>query len=212
MAVTAWMYRDELADWWSGFTGDAVVATEPSPELAALAEAKIEALAGVSLGGDPPPGSDEETVELDPDEPVRFSEAELQSLVQYRLASRFPEGVYNPTVDVRDSTVALSVDLDLARLSTGDGAVENLRRLIGDSTRVIAELRPAVVSPGTGQLEVLRLQAGAVPVPAMFIPNILQQAGFEADGRRIRFAVPRDVREVRIEPDAVVLLRQPGGG
>lgn len=197
LSAMAWLYRAELQDWWRGFTGEEVVAVEPSPELADRAAAKIESL----------------TEGAPSDEDVRFSELELQSLVEYRLADRFPEGVYNPRVALVDSTVELTVDLDLERLSTASGAAGNLRRLIGDSTRVQAELRPAIPSPGVGELTVVRLQAGAVPVPPMFIPSMLSQAGFPTrGGSAVTFAIPRDVRAVRIEGDTLVLDRDLDAG
>lgn len=188
IAVGAWLYGDEIREWWAG--RDGMEATEPSPELAERAAEKLEAFMGE--GG--------------PDE-LRLSETELQSWARYRM--ELPAGVSDPQVDVRDSTVAMSVALNLVTLARQSEAAENLRRFFGDSARVNTELLPKVRSPGVGHITVLSLQAGVVPVPPLFIPNILAQTGFEVTGgRTVVVALPRDLREVEIEDEAVVLRRE----
>ena len=192
LAVAGWLYRGDIVEWWSGLLGEEVAAAEPSPELAARAEEKLETL----LAGEA-------------DEEVRLSETELQSYVRYRLASRLPEGVEEPTVDLRDSLVHLAASLDLVRLGETSRAAESLRRFMGDSAKVNSELYPKVQGRGLGGLQIVSLQAGLVPVPPMFIPRILAQAGFETeDGRTVVFPIPLDVREIRIENEEIVLRQE----
>lgn len=192
LILAGWFYRAEITEWGRGLLGDEVVATEPSPELAERAEEK---LAGLLAG--------------EADDEVRLSETELQSYVRYRLASRFPEGVTEPSLDLRDSVVHLSAALDLVRLGETSQAAANLRRFMGDSARVNTELHPRVQARGLGGLRILSLQAGLVPVPPMFIPQILAQAGFETEeGRTVVFPIPVEVREIWIEDEEIVLRQE----
>lgn len=192
LVVAAWFYREDIQRWLTGRTE--VVATEPSPELAERAEEKLRRLA-----------------EGEGDDEVRLSGLELQSWVEYRLADGLPDGVYDPRLTLRDSTLELSAELDLNRLAASSEAAEGLRRFMGDSARVTTELQPRVQAPGEGSVAVLSLQAGVVPVPPPFIPYVLRQAGFRTDGtgRRVLFPLPEDVSEIRVEAGEVLLVREP---
>lgn len=189
LALLGWYFQDDLREWWENRGG--VAATEPSPELADAAAAKVEDLFA---------GREEE---------IRLDELELQSYLQFRALERLPRGVHNPALDLQDSTAAMSVDLNLAELGGASRAADNLRRFMGDSARVDTELYPRLLEEGRVGLTVLSLQAGMVPVPALFIPNILAQTGFEVTGgRTLVIPVSRDIREVRIEDEEVVLQRE----
>lgn len=187
LLVAGWWFRDDLAAWWEARAG--VVATEPSLELAEEAEVKVQGLMD---------GSEDE---------IRLSELELQSYLQYRVS--FPPGVYNPAVDLQDTTAKVSVDLNLAELSRGSQAADGLRRFMGDSTRVNTQVYPRVVEEGRAGLTVMSLQAGVVPVPPLFIPNILSQTGFEVSGgRTVIIPISREIEDIRIADDEVLLKRE----
>lgn len=190
IGVGAWLYGDEIRDWWANRGG--VEATEPSPELAERASERLE-----------------EFLAADGPEELRLSETELQSWARYRAATALPEGVSEPQVEIRDSTVAMSVALNLVTLGRQSEAAGNLRRFFGDSARVTAELLPRVHGPGVGHVTVLSLQAGVVPVPPLFVPNILAQTGFEVTGgRTVVVPLPDDLREIEIGNEAIVLRRE----
>lgn len=184
----AWLFRDEIQTWVN--SRNEVIMAEPSEELAAVAEEKIR-----------------ELVEGEGGRETRLSEAELQSYVQYVFVRRLPAGVNNPAVDIRDSTLALSAGLDLTTLAAGGDAVQNLRRVIGDSALVSGEVYPRVTSPGTGRVEVLSLQAGLIPVPPMMIGVAIQQLGLRNEGAAVLVDLPEEVLELRIENEELVLIR-----
>ncbi len=188
LALAAWFYRDEIVEWID--SRHQIVMSEPSPELAMRAEEKIQDL----LDGK----GDRET---------RFSEVELQSYVQYRLVDRLPPGVYEPALDLKDSTIAVSARLDLSRLRLEGAAAENLRRMIGDSALVTGEVYPSIASPGHGRVEVLSLQAGVFPVPPLLIGTGIQQLGLPTQGRAVLFDLPEGVTGFRVENEEVVLIR-----
>ena len=193
LLVGSWLYRAEIKEWW--LERNEIVMSEPSAELAAAAEEKMEAIADGSASGE-----------------VRLSETELQSYMQYRVAGRLPDGIYNPAVDLRDSTMSLSAELDFNRLAASSSAAEGLQRFMGDSARVMTELYPTIAAPGEAAVTVLSLQAGMVPVPPMLIPMVLDQVleQFELEsggGRVVAFPIPEDVRAIRIENEELVLIR-----
>lgn len=188
VGLGGWLFRDEIKTWVN--ERNEVVMTEPSPELAVVAAEKLRELFEGEGGRE-----------------TRLTEAELQSYVQYRAAERLPAGVNNPAVDLQDSTLAVSAGLDLTLLEVAGDAVENLRRVIGDSALVSSELYPRVMAPGRGRVDVLSLQAGLLPVPPMLIGMAIQQLGFPNEGSALLLDLPTDVIELRIENQELVLIR-----
>jgi len=188
LAGSGWIFRDDIEAWVN--SRKEIVMSEPSPELAAVAEKKIQEVIDGEGGRD-----------------TRLSEAELQSYLQYRAAERLPAGVNHPAVDIQDSTLAVSAGLDFTVLEVGGDAVENLRRVLGDSALISSELFPSVVGPGKGRVDVLSLQAGLFPVPPMLIGTAIKQMGWPADGSAVLFDIPLDVVGFRIENEELVLVR-----
>ena len=188
LGVSAWIFRDDIEAWVN--SRNEIVMSEPSPQLAIVAEEKIQQV----IDGE---GARE----------TRLSEAEIQSYLQFRAVERLPAGVNNLAVDIGDSTISVSAGLDFTVLDIGDGAVENVRRVMGDSALITSELFPSVVGPGQGRVEVLSLQAGLIPVPPMLIGMAIQQMGWPTDGQAVLFDIPLDVVELRIENEEIVLVR-----
>ncbi len=189
LGLGSWIFRDEIKTWVN--EKNEVVMTEPSEELAVVAEAKIQAI----LDGEGP-------------RETRLTEAELQSYLQYRSADRLPAGVNNLAVDIQDSTLAVSAGLDLTVLDIGGAdEVEMLRRVIGDSALVSSELYPRVTAPGRGRVDILSLQAGLFPIPPMLIGTAIQQMGLPNEGSALLLDLPGDVIEIRIENEELVLVR-----
>ncbi|MFQ5679909.1 MAG: hypothetical protein ACE5HP_10680 [Gemmatimonadota bacterium] len=189
LVAAAWWYRDDLRAWWSA--RDRVEGIEPSPELAAAAAEKLESLAAGR-------GPDE----------LRLNEMEVRSYLRYRLSEALPPGVSDPSVDLKDSTLAMSVVLDLVTLGETIPAALKLRRFFGDTARVNTEIYPRLVGEGIGHATVMSLQAGLVPVPPPLIPNILAQTGFEVtEGRTVVIPVPRELGGFRVRNEEVVVVR-----
>ena len=189
VGVGAWLFRDDIQGWLT--QGDEIVMTEPSAELAIQAEEKLQGILDGSTRGE-----------------VRLSEMELQSYVQFRLVERLPAGVSNPAVDLRDSTVAMSAALDFTRLTVAGDQIEMVRRFMGDSATVNTELYPTIVTPGEGRIEVLSLQAGVIPLPAMAIGTILEGVGLPADGQTVLFVLPDDVEAIQVRNEEILVLRR----
>ncbi len=194
----AWTYWPEIQEWWSARSANVVFAVEPSEELAADAEARLRSL--FEEGG---------PVE------VRLTEAEVQSLVLYRVAPTLPPGVSEPLATLQDSTVQVSalLDLELLAASIDSEAAGRLQEFIGDTARVTARLHPRVAGPARGELSILRLQAGLFPVPPLLIPGMITQLGFSTapgNPRAMAVEIPPEIQSVTVEAqELVVQLAEP---
>ncbi|WP_420634090.1 hypothetical protein [Candidatus Palauibacter sp.] len=189
LLVTGWIFREDIETWLADVGGDDIAMSEPNPEAATWVEAALNELAA---GG----GSVE----------TRFTETELQSYVQYRLAPQLPTGVEEPAIELRDSTVAFSAKVDFTRLTVGGDAAASLGRMLGDSARVAGEVFPEVGEVGEGRIHLISLQAGVLPVPPLLFGMAAQQLGLRTDGRTVLFDIPSTVAEVRVENEEIILL------
>jgi hypothetical protein len=187
------MYWPEIQEWWSARSTNVVFAVEPSEELAAEAEARLRSM--FEEGG---------PVE------ARFTEAEVQSLVLYRVAPTLPPGVSEPLATLQDSTVEVSALLDLEQLaaSIDSEAAGRLQEFIGDTARVTARVHPLVAEPARGELSILRLQAGLFPVPPLLIPGMITQLGFSTapgNPRAMAVEIPPEIQSVTVEAEELVV-------
>lgn len=182
-----WLFREDLARLWSRL--EITAASEPSEAMADRAFTELEA---VLIG---------RSSNLD------LTQAEIQSLLTFRAGPLLPEGISEPVIEVRDSTVVLSARVDPRRLE-GLASPEVVERLFSDSARVVVELWPGVVSPGVARVEVVALQAGSVAVPSLMIPWILDGVTLEeveSTGRVIFLPVPRRVEAFEVRDRSLIL-------
>lgn len=192
------MYGPEIQQWWSGRSAEVVLVAEPSEELAADAEERLRALFEAGRAGE-----------------VRLTEAEVQSLVLFRVAPRLPAGISEPLASLQDSTVDVSALLDLEKLaaSMDSEAAARLQGFIGDTARVTARLQPRVRGPARGELAILSLQAGLFPIPPLLIPGMITQLGFSTapgDPRAMNVEIPPEIESVTIEAaELVIRLAEP---
>lgn len=187
-ALGAWHYRGEISTALGRVEIEAP-AGEPSEQLARAAEEKLLSLAG----------SDEAEVSL--------SEAELQSLLAYRVTPYLPSGIEDPLVRLEDSLVVLSALLRPDQLDQY-APPDLLRQFLADTARAAALLVPGIRRPGTGQLTVSGLQAGTLIVPSLMIPFILQNVripGLDASGSDILIPLPGRVTAIEVVEGEVVV-------
>lgn len=188
VAAGAWLARDSLGGWMAEL--ELGGSMEPSERLASEAERKLDAIARGGLG-----------------EEVRFSEAELQSLLVFRAGPALPPGIEEPRVDVQDSIIVLSARL-LPEQLQGFSAPDAVRSALSDSARVITGLLPVVEQPGEVLVRVRSLQMGSVVIPPIMLPAVvgsLERQGVPTSDGAVVVRVPRNIGGVRIEGDDVVL-------
>ena len=188
LVVTGWIFREDIEAWLANVGGGDVAMSEPSAEAARGLEARLRALAAGGVGGE-----------------TRFTEVELQSYVEYGVAPQLPDGITMPSLEVRDSTVAVSARVDFTRLGVAADAAATLGRMFGDSALVAAEVAPEVGAAGEGRLRIVSLRAGVIPVPPLLLGVAGQQLGLRMDGRTVLFDIPAAVTGIRIEDGEIVL-------
>lgn len=184
----AWLARDSVGGWMADL--ELGGSAEPSERLANEAEQKLDAIARDGLG-----------------EEVRFTEAELQSLLVFRAGPALPPGIEEPRIDVQDSIIVLSARLRPEQLE-GFSTPDAIRSALSDSSRVITGLFPVVERPGEVLVRVRSLQMGSVVLPPIMLPAVvgsLERQGVPTSDGAILLRVPRDIAGVRIDGDDVVL-------
>lgn len=188
----AWIARDSIGDWVGRL--EPGVGGEPSERLAREAEEKLSRLAQEGLSGE-----------------LRFSQAELQSLLTYRGGQALGPGIDDPRVDVQDTIVVLSARIRPDSLD-GFSAPDALRSTMGDTTRVVAGLVPSKGRPGETWLRVRSLQIGNFVVPPLMLPLLvrsLEQQGVRVTDGAIVIPLLPGVDEVRLDGDDIVLIPEP---
>ncbi|WP_419940882.1 hypothetical protein [Candidatus Palauibacter sp.] len=189
LLVTGWILREDIERWLANVDGEDIAMPEPSPEAAARVETVLRELAS---GG----GAAE----------TRFTEMELQSYVEYILATQLPAGIGAPAIELRDSTVALSAQVDFTRLTIAGDAAASLGRMFGDSALVAVEVFPEVGEVGEGRIHLVSLQAGVIPVHPLLLGMAGQQLGLRMNGQALLFDIPAAVADVRVENEEIILL------
>ncbi|TFG66432.1 MAG: hypothetical protein E4H28_01940 [Gemmatimonadales bacterium] len=184
----AWVARDTIAGLLRSaeFGFDSV----PSERLADAAEDRIERLVRNGLS-----------------RPVRFSEAELQSLLTYRATPFLPAGIEHPRIAVQDSVIVLSAHVRPAEM-TNATAPDVVQAMLADSSWVTVVLVPSIDRPGRLSVDVQSLQIGDLIVPSFLLPMIIEglvTEGFQTSGSVIFAPLPDEVASVRIEDDDFVL-------
>jgi len=189
--AAGWLFRDEVTGWWQRL--EITAASVPSEEVAERASRKLEDLVA---------GDGARKLEL--------SQVELQSLLTYRTEPLLPEGISDPVVEVRDSTLLFSARVDPRGLE-GLASPELIERLFSDSASVVVELEPGVVAPGVARIEVVTLQAGAIVVPSMMVPWILDSVDLPVETSGVMVFLPTPGRTARFEVDAGTLVLELAG-
>lgn len=191
--AAVWHFRGAIADGWRELRGAREGAPlRASAELAEAAESKLEALAS---RGAP--------------ERVTLTEAELQSLVDYRLSSALPAFLDAPRVRLRDGRVRVEARVMTRRLpdlpELGD-----FEAFIPDTTDVAATGHLIPLRPGRVGIAVAAISVAGVPLPERLIPPILRRLGrTEEDGLpsdAVAVPLPAGATAAYVHGDSVVLV------
>lgn len=179
LGVGVWRFRDELGGWVDHLRSARVEEpVGPSAELAMDAERKLASL-----------------IERSGTDAVVLTEAEVQSLVLYRLAPALPPYVDSPRVELEGDRIRVHLQVATDRFPR----VPELRDMMGflpDKTDVSARAQLIPLGPGRVGLAVDDVTAAKIPVPRRFIPALLERLG--------------RVEEPGLPPDAVAIPLPPG--
>lgn len=190
-----WHFRDDIARA-LGRVEIVATASMPSENLARQAEQKLASLA------------------TDGDTEITFTEAELQSLLTYRVTPYLPRGLEDLIVELRDTVIVLS---GLVRPDEMEefAPTELMQQFLSDTARVAATIIPGLRRPGMGQLTVTSLQAGALVIPSLAVPFVLQSLeipGVDASGSDILIPLSGSVTGVTLGDEAITIRMDATGG
>ncbi|HEX7119321.1 MAG TPA: hypothetical protein VF212_11060 [Longimicrobiales bacterium] len=155
--MLAWQQRDRIQAVWRVLAGPTPGPQVPSPALADSAQAKLASLSSRR-------------------ERVALSQAEVQSLVQFRVAGYLPAYIVDPRITLEDDRLRVE-----ARVPTAEfPRIDDLADVIGflPDTTVVGATGKLI--PLTGErvgLAVDELSAAHVPLPRGLIPTVLRRLG-----------------------------------
>jgi len=190
-----WHFRDDISRA-LGRVDVVAPSSEPSETVARQAEQKLASLS-MGSGGE-----------------VTFTESELQSLLTFRVAPFLPRGVEDPLVEVRDTVIILSALIrpdELEEVATP----EVLQQFLSDTARVAATVIPGLRRSGMGQVTVTSLQAGALVIPSLAVPFVLQSLdipGMDASGSDILVPLSEAVTGIALGDASVTIQMDAMGG
>lgn len=192
--AVAWAQRDRLRTVWEDLRGTREM---PSPELAASAEAKL-----ARLSGDAP-------------QRVALSEAEVQSLIQFRVAGYLPDYVVNPRIDLDGDRLRVSAQVPTARFPRLD-ELEQVMGFLPDTTPVAVTGQLIPLHGSRVGLAVDEVSAARVPLPRGLIPTLLRRFGREDEPGlppdALALPLPAGASTAYIRSDSLVFVpRAPRG-
>ena len=190
-----WHFRDDISRA-LGRVDIVAPSSEPSEDLARRAEQKLTSLSAIS------------------DADVTFTESELQSLLTYRVAPYLPQGIEDPIVEVRDTLIVLSALVHPDELEEY-ATPELLQQFLSDTARVAATIIPGLRRSGTGRVTVTSLQAGALVIPSLAVPFVLQSLeipGVDVSGSDILIPLSGSVSGITLGDASITIRMDAAGG
>lgn len=183
--AVAWLYRDQLigigragVDRWSELRKNNAAEVAATPEMAAVAQAKLDDVEGGFTSR------------------AAFSTAELQSLLVYRYAGLLPAFVDSPRVALEGDALRLRVRVPVVRIPDAE-ALGEITGLLPDTTEL--DVRGKLLPAGEGRVAfaVDQVSAHRIPLPGRLVPMVL-----EALGRHDEPGLPPDAISVPLPPGA----------
>jgi hypothetical protein len=195
VAAVAWTQRDRLRSWFGGAEAQAETEVRPSPELAQIAEAKLDDLNTGRTST------------------ISLRAVELESLLRYRYIQLLPAFVDSPQIVLHNGSIEVKARVPVDRLP----AVSELGEaasFLPDTTELGLKARLLPLDGGRIALSIERVSAAGIPLPDRLVPNALKQLGRKNERGLARNAValplPPGVASAYLSGDSLVLTAQPG--
>ena len=194
VAGLAWTQRARLLSWF-GDEAQAETKMLPSPELARIAEAKLDDLNEGRASS------------------ISLRAVELESLLRYRYIQLLPAFVDSPQLVLNNGTIEVKARVPVDRLP----AVSELGEaasFLPDTTELGLRARLQPLDKGRIALSIERVSAAGIPLPDRLVPNALKQLGRKNEPGLARNAValplPPGVTAAYVSADSLVLTGQSG--
>jgi hypothetical protein len=138
-----------------------------------------------------------------------FTTNELQSLLEFRYGQMIPDYVHSPRITLDQDRVAIALRLPADKLSR-TGELGQMLALLPDTTdiEILGTLLPS--DEGHVAFTVDAITAHRIPIPARFVPAVLDMLGREdvpglpADAFQI--PLPVGARSAYVRADSLVIL------
>lgn len=186
-----WLFRDPLRTAWQDLRGEPDVQEEPSAELAAEAELKLEALRDGSAGT------------------ATLSAVELESLILHRYRGVLPAFLDSPDVEIEGDQLLLRARVPIDKLPRVDGLAE-AAAFLPDTTELAVAGKLLPLGQGRIALGVDEVSASRIPLPDRLIAAALShigrrdEAGLPADA--IALPLPAGAGSAYIRNNRLVLV------
>jgi hypothetical protein len=179
LGLIAYLNRDRIRIFrHDGREGNEVVVKAPSPELAAAADKKLEALRTGNA------------------RMVTLTELELQSLLRYKYQALLPAFVDSPQIELAGEKIHVRARVPVDRLpqfkELGEAAA-----FLPDTTELGVEGKLLPLEGGRVALAIDRVSAARIPLPKRLVPGALKQLGREEEP-----GLPADAFAIRLPPGA----------
>jgi hypothetical protein len=196
IGVGVFLYRERLRTAWHDLRGTSPHAAEPSPEMADLAERKLEELRDGTRSY------------------AALSAVELESLLRYRYPGVLPGFLDSPSVELNGERMRLRARVPVDKLPDVEG-LGPAAAFLPDTTELTVSGRLLPLQPGRVAFAIDDVSAQRFPLPRRLVPGALQRLG-----RRDEPGLPADAMALPLPPgastayvrrDSLVLLARPDG-
>jgi hypothetical protein len=190
----AYIYRQRLQGAWQDLRGTRQQEVTASPELAGVAEAKLDALRdGTS-------------------EYAALSAVELESLLQYRYQAAVPAFLGVPTIELQGERIRLRARVPVDKLPNVEGLGE-AAAFLPDTTELSVAGRLLPLGAGRIAFAIEDVSAQRFPLPRRMVPRALErlgrrdEPGLPADAMAL--PLPPGIQAAYVRRDSLVLLARP---
>ncbi len=144
---------------------------------------------------------------------VALGEAEVQSLLEYRMKRSLPPYLHDPHIEMIENGMRVRARVPKSAMPELPGAGDMVS-LLPDTTEVSARTQILPLGGGRVALSVDEISAARIPLPQRMIPSLLRRVG-----RRDEPGLPQDAIAVRlpngvcsayVHADSLVLLGRGG--
>jgi hypothetical protein len=196
IAVGVFLYRERLRTAWHDLRGTQQHAPVASPELADLAERKLDDL---RTGAAPQ---------------AVLSAVELESLIAFRYPGMLPAFLDAPAVELQGERLRLRARVPVDKLPDIEG-LGPAAAFLPDTTELTVSGRLLPLQPGRVAFAIDDVSAQRFPLPRRLVPSALERLG-----RRDEPGLPRDAMALPLPPgaasayvrrDSLVLIARPEG-
>jgi hypothetical protein len=144
-----------------------------------------------------------------PAERLHLGSVELSSVVRYALPGMVPSGVHEPTVELDDGRVILSARVETSAVPELP-ALDEVLGFLPDTVTIVMQGALLPFQPNFAALQVERVEASRIPLPARMIPPILEALGrTPREGlppRALAVPLPTGLSRVFVDEDRLVLV------